>query len=182
MTVKNPCVNAGEGELRDAARSLGQEDPLEEGVTTHSSILAWRIPWTEEPGGLQSMGSQRVRHDGSDLALKRQEPTVYTEPWGFTVSLPRLRKQHPLHLPTQWLENKTRLFPLSFLPTCRNLSKAGQRSFIIFPRSNSCLHTRSAPGPATITVHPPARPQVTGHPPAFPISLPDFFFCTLLIL
>ena len=45
-------------------RSLGQEDdPLEKGMATHSSILAWRIPWTVEPGGLQSMGSQRVRHD-----------------------------------------------------------------------------------------------------------------------
>ena len=42
---------------------LGREDPLEEGMATHSSILAWRIPWTEEPGGLQNMGSQRVRHD-----------------------------------------------------------------------------------------------------------------------
>ena len=39
-------------------QSLGQEDPLEEGMTTHSSVLAWRIPWPEEPGGLQSMGSQ----------------------------------------------------------------------------------------------------------------------------
>ena len=44
-------------------RSLGQEDPLEEGVATHSSILAWRIAWTEDPGGLQSMGSQRVGED-----------------------------------------------------------------------------------------------------------------------
>ena len=44
-------------------QSLGQEDSLEEGMATHSSILAWRIPWTEEPGGLQSMGSQRVGHD-----------------------------------------------------------------------------------------------------------------------
>ena len=44
-------------------RSLGQEDPLEKGMATHSSILAWRIPWTEEPGGLQSVGSQRVSHD-----------------------------------------------------------------------------------------------------------------------
>ena len=44
-------------------RSLDQEDSLEEGIVTHSSIPAWRIPWTEEPGGLQSMGSQRVRHD-----------------------------------------------------------------------------------------------------------------------
>jgi len=43
--------------------SLGWEDPLEEGMATHSSILAWRILWTEEPGGLQSMGSQRLRHD-----------------------------------------------------------------------------------------------------------------------
>ena len=44
-------------------RSLGWEDPLEKEMATHSSILAWRIPWTEEPGGLQSMGSQRVGHD-----------------------------------------------------------------------------------------------------------------------
>ena len=44
-------------------QSLGWEDPLEKGMATHSSILAWRIPWTEEPGGLQSMESQRVRHD-----------------------------------------------------------------------------------------------------------------------
>ena len=44
-------------------QSLGREDPLEKRMATHSSILAWRIPWTEEPGGLQSMGSQRVRHD-----------------------------------------------------------------------------------------------------------------------
>ena len=43
--------------------SLGQEDPLEKGMDTHSSIVAWRIPWTEEPVGQQSTGSQRVRHD-----------------------------------------------------------------------------------------------------------------------
>ena len=44
-------------------QSLGQEDPLEKEMATHSSILAWRIPWTGEPGRLQSMGSQRVRHN-----------------------------------------------------------------------------------------------------------------------
>ena len=44
-------------------QSLGWEDPLEKGTGTHSRILAWEIPWTEELGGLQSMGSQRVRHD-----------------------------------------------------------------------------------------------------------------------
>ena len=44
-------------------QSLGREDPLEEGMATHSGILAWRIPWTEEPGRLQSMGSQRVGYN-----------------------------------------------------------------------------------------------------------------------
>ena len=48
--------------------SLGREDSLEKGMTTHFSIPAWRIPWTEEPGRLQSIGSQRVRHDRSNLA------------------------------------------------------------------------------------------------------------------
>ena len=48
--------------------SLGREDPLEEGMATHSSIPAWRIPWTEEPGRLQSLGLQRVEHDWSDFA------------------------------------------------------------------------------------------------------------------
>ena len=50
--------------------SLGQEYPLEKEMTTHSSILAWEIPWTGAPGGLQSMGSQRVGHD---LATKQQQ-------------------------------------------------------------------------------------------------------------
>ena len=51
-------------------QSLGPGDPLEKGMATHSSILAWEIPWTEEPGGLQSMGSRRV---GQDLATKQQQ-------------------------------------------------------------------------------------------------------------
>ena len=55
--VKNPPANAG-----DLKRSLDQEDPLEEGMATHSINLVWRIPETEEPGGLQSIESQRVRH------------------------------------------------------------------------------------------------------------------------
>ena len=55
QTVKNPLAMQ---ETR--VRSLGWEDSLEKGIATYSSILAWRIPWTEEPGGLKSMGSQRV--------------------------------------------------------------------------------------------------------------------------
>ena len=58
QTVKNPPA------MRETwVRSLGWEDPLQEDMATHSSILAWRIPWTEEPGGLQSTGSQRVGHN-----------------------------------------------------------------------------------------------------------------------
>ena len=56
-------------------RSWGQEDPLEEGMTTHSSILAWEILWTEELGRLESMGSQRVRQD---LVTKPQQWTILT--------------------------------------------------------------------------------------------------------
>ena len=59
--VKN--LPAIAGNARDAVWSLGQEDPLEEGMATHSSILAWKIPWTEEPDWLQSMQLQRVGHD-----------------------------------------------------------------------------------------------------------------------
>ena len=59
--VKNLPAKAVD--LRSAGLIPGQEDHLEMGKATHSSILAWRIAWTEEPGGFQSMGSQRVRHD-----------------------------------------------------------------------------------------------------------------------
>ena len=55
--IKNPPANAGD------IRVAGQEDPLEEGMATHSIILAWRIPWTEEAGRLQSIQSHRVGHD-----------------------------------------------------------------------------------------------------------------------
>ena len=58
QTIKNPPATR-----ETWVQSLGWEDPLEKGKDTHSSILAWRIPWTEESGGLQFMGLQRVRHD-----------------------------------------------------------------------------------------------------------------------
>ena len=58
QTVKNPPAM-----WETWVQSLGWENPLEEGMATHSSILAWRIPWTEEPRGLQSIRSQRVGHD-----------------------------------------------------------------------------------------------------------------------
>ena len=68
--VENPSAMSESG-----VQFLGQEDPLEKEMTTHSSILAWEIPWTEEPAGLQSMGSQRVRHD---LAAERDHELTRT--------------------------------------------------------------------------------------------------------
>ena len=61
LSSKEPTCNAGAQEIQ--VQSLHQEDPLEKSMATHSNIFAWKIPWTEEPGGLQSMGSQRARHD-----------------------------------------------------------------------------------------------------------------------
>ena len=61
LAVKNPPANAGD--IGDVGSIPGQEDPLEESMATHFNILAWRIPWTEEPDRLQSIGSQRIGHD-----------------------------------------------------------------------------------------------------------------------
>ena len=83
LVVKNPSVNAGDIEMW--IWSLGWENPLEEGMATHSSIPSWRIPWTEEPAGLQSTGSHRVRHDWSDLAC------THACSW---LTLPYGRNQH----------------------------------------------------------------------------------------
>ena len=63
LVVKNPPAKAGDIKNSGSIPELSQEDPLKEGMATHSSILAWRIPWTEVPSGVQSMGSQRVGDD-----------------------------------------------------------------------------------------------------------------------
>ena len=68
LVVKNPRANAAD--MRDAVQSLGWKGPLEKETATHSSILAWRIPWTEEPGGLQSWWTRKESDaTESDLAL-----------------------------------------------------------------------------------------------------------------
>ena len=64
-------------------QSLGQEDPLQEGMVTHPCILAWRIPWTEEPGGLQSMGSQRVGHNWVTNFLSSWFHRYVARPWEY---------------------------------------------------------------------------------------------------
>ena len=66
-------------------RSLGQEDPLEKEMATHSSTLAWKTPWTEKPGRLQSMGSQRVGHS---LVTSPSLKKIRREAWSFFFSLP----------------------------------------------------------------------------------------------
>ena len=83
--------------------SLGWEDPLEEEMVTHSSILAWEILWTEEPSGLQSMGSQRVGHDWNDWAWK--EPVIRGRgPEGIEVEKTSLyaRRRHRVYLLEKW--------------------------------------------------------------------------------
>ena len=71
---------AGQEVQEMGVRSLSWEDPLEEGMAAHSSILAWRIPWTEEPGGLQSVGLQRVKRDGSDFTHTHTHTSKYCLP------------------------------------------------------------------------------------------------------
>ena len=61
--AKNPATNAGDSRDTGQVGSLGWEDPLEKEMSTHSSILAWEMPWTEKPGGLQCIGSERVGYD-----------------------------------------------------------------------------------------------------------------------
>ena len=78
LVVKNTPVNARDRRFG----SLGRKDPLEEDMATHFSILAWRIPWTEEPGRLQSMGLWRVGHDWSDSACTH---TVFLHIFFFSI-------------------------------------------------------------------------------------------------
>ena len=76
LVVKNTLASIREVGLI----ALSWDGPLEEGMATHSNILAWRIPWTEEPGGLQAIVLQRVRHDGSDLACTQALPWHFSSP------------------------------------------------------------------------------------------------------
>ena len=89
-------------------QSLGWEDPLEKGMATHSSILAWRIPWAEKPGGLWSMGSQRVRQDWG-LTLSQMWNATYLQTCGHLLTLQydcgnclysKLRKDHFQNVPS----------------------------------------------------------------------------------
>ena len=98
--VMNPPDHAGDMSLIPGS---GREDPLEEGMATHSSILAWEIPWTEEPAGLQSRGSQRVGHDSmtDHISLSQCSETLH---FSFSLSQwPGRRTVFPPPLP--WFGN-----------------------------------------------------------------------------
>ena len=84
LVIRSPPANAGDLETR--VQSLGQQDPPEEGMAIYSSILAWRIPWTEELGGLQSIGLQRVRHEWSDLACMHARTHARSQSWWWRIS------------------------------------------------------------------------------------------------
>ena len=105
LLVKSPPANAGDVRNTGSIPGLGF-DPLKEGMAIHSSILAWRIPWTEEPNRLQSIGSQRVGHDWSNLActltsLMKNGWFPTQRPWDghlWCLALRSLNKMDPLHL------------------------------------------------------------------------------------
>ena len=111
--------------VRDRGSIPGSEDPLEEKMATHSSILAWRIPWTEEPDRLQSMGSQRVRHGWSNKQLNRQAWTAACQ-----ASLSTPNSQILLKLMSTEL-----VMPVSHLTPCHALLSCLQP----FPASGSFL-------------------------------------------
>ena len=94
--VKNPPANTGD--KRDQVPSLGLDNPLEEEMVTHSSILTWRIPWAEQPGGVQSMWLPRVGHDGSDLAQRRGPGMSSQRRWHWSQVFKKERKQGNLEL------------------------------------------------------------------------------------
>ena len=133
-------------------RSVGLEDPLEKEMATHWSILAWRIPWTEEPGGLQYIGLQRVRHNWSNLAHKHNPSKTWILERHFSKQMSQWFLLAHAALCTHWSINcsvlvkvvdrhfsvpfsgknlDTRLFSRSFLELC----KLGQGPLLCFVSS-----------------------------------------------
>ena len=130
VLVKNSPANAGD--LRDAGLTLGGEDPLEEGMATHSSVLAWRIPWMEDSGGLQSVGSQRIRNNWRNFTCMH----VFTRYWRWSkttdciTALTEIFSQL-LSLATQHLRTLLSLTPSG--TTIQFLSCAAQKCVQFLP-------------------------------------------------
>ena len=113
--------------------SLGQEDSLEKGMANQSSIPAWRMPWTEDAGRLQSMGSQRVRHDWATNWSSETEtgPGLHTHGWNWSRSQPReVRKQnHGQLLSYNHVEKWTQL---AHLPALSSVVNFGRRPHLLW--------------------------------------------------
>ena len=92
LVVKNPPANAGD--TRDQTSIPGSGDPLEKEMATHCSILAWRTPWTEEPGGLQCMGSHRVGQDWNELAQYYAQLQIINYEWLKVITEHRQSRDH----------------------------------------------------------------------------------------
>ena len=138
-------------------RSLGQEDPLEKEMATHSSILAWKVPWTEEPGGLQSMGSQIAGHDWATNTCTYTLVVFLLKQSDFN---PRLSNLFPvfrwnndlgrllkLSLPSQEL-----VWPCLYSPTTGNtsplgLSPSGPSTRVLLTKTWSLLKGEASPAP-----------------------------------
>ena len=99
--------------------SLGQEDPLEKEMTTHSSILVWKIPWTEEPGGLQSKGLQRVRYDWATKHPRLRRKAAHWRVHGERQS-PQAPTWQPAPVPTKW----DYFWPSNHLSSLANTSRS----------------------------------------------------------
>ena len=107
--------------------SLGQEDPLEEGMTTHSGIFAWEIPWREEPGGLQSMGLQRVRHDWATNTL------LYLVESLFVTCVPyKILATRETEAEWKGMEGHCQYFLLNFSINLKLLQKVKSNQFLKF--------------------------------------------------
>ena len=114
-------------------RSLGWEDPLEEEMATHSGILSWEIPWREQPGGLQSMGSQRIRHDWTTTYLHRSRQMINEDPvCVYAQSRPTLCDPMDCSLPGSFLHGSSQARILE----CIAVSSSRRSSW---PRGWICL-------------------------------------------
>ena len=114
--VKNPPANAGVGSMEMWVRSLGWEDPLEKEMATQSSMLAWEIPWTEEPGVLQSMRVARVGHD---FVTKQQHLSIYYLKGGYHLAYYQL---HVCHFGILYLSRDSNILQKSFFVSTRSLT------------------------------------------------------------
>ena len=161
--------------------SLGQEDPLEEGIATHSSTLAWEIPWTEEPGGLQSMGSQRVGHNWATVQAHTHTHLPSTRfPRGLRVLIETSRQskgrrtpRNSIQAPTKNLQRTHKLQGYVY-STPKHHSPLGRKQLNHFPARSPWMSPKEL-GTEPRSLDPLAEFQKANHALAF--SCWDILLC-----